>query len=286
MNRLRGIRRALADQAAWIAAVVVLLILALPVGYTAVFSFNAYTRSNLVWNAAGSPTLDHWADPCGPAGICEALATSLRVGLVSAGLATVLGTLMAVALVRCRVRGRGFFDILLVLPMATPDVVLGAGLLTLFVQGLAAVGVRLGEGAIIAAHVMLALSFVVVTVRARLETMDPRLVEAAQDLYADPLSVFRFVTLPLAAPGIGGAALLAFALSLDDVVLATFVGGDAMTFPRYVYVTALRGIPAEANVIGVALASAALAVAVLIMGATRLRKRRTGGVALARGARR
>ncbi|GAB76534.1 spermidine/putrescine transport system permease protein [Austwickia chelonae] len=262
------------DHAVWFAAGTVMLLLCIPVVYTAVFSFNAYHRSNLVWNPEGSPTLAHWADPCGAAGICDALATSLRVGLISTVIATVLGTLMAVALVRTRLRGRGALEVLLLLPMDTPDVVLGAGLLTLFVQGLSAVGLRLGETAIIAAHVMLALSFVVVAVRSRLESLDPRLAEAAADLYAGTFATFRHVTLPLAAPGIVGAALLAFAISMDDVVLATFVGGDAMTFPRYVYVTALRGIPAQANVIGVGLALLGLSAALAFTAASWLRRRR------------
>ncbi len=279
MSRVASARRALAERAAWIAALAVLALLSLPVAYTAVFSLNAYTRSNLVWNPEGSPTWEHWADPCGPAGLCDALGTSLRVAALSTVLATVLGTLMAVALVRARLRGRGALEVLLILPMATPDVVLGAGLLTLFVQGLSAVGVRLGEPSIVAAHVMLALSFVVVAVRARLEALDPRLSEAAADLYAGPLAAFRHVTLPLAAPGIAGAALLAFAISMDDVVLATFVGGEATTFPRYVYVTALRGIPAEANVVGIAMALAALVAALALRGAGRLRGRRTGRAA-------
>ncbi|MBW3084490.1 hypothetical protein KEM60_00678 [Austwickia sp. TVS 96-490-7B] len=273
-RRARQIRRHLADHLVQILAGAVLVMLAVPVVYTAVFSLNAYNRSNLVWNPQGSPTLAHWANPCGPAGICDALGTSLRIGLISTIMATVLGTMMALALVRSRVRWRGLWDVLLLLPMATPDVVLGAGLLTVFVQGLSTFGIRLGDVSIITAHVMLALSFVVVAVRARLEALDPRLVEAAADLYAGPWATMRHVTLPLAIPGIAGAALLAFAISMDDVVLATFVGGDAMTFPRYVYVTALRGIPAEANVIGVSLALAALLLAGLFRAAGRWRARR------------
>ncbi|MDO5696678.1 MAG: ABC transporter permease [Dermatophilus congolensis] len=269
----RRLGRAIFDNLVWVPAVLVLAALAVPVIYTAVFSFNDYTRSNLVWNPEGSPTLTHWLNPCGPPGACEALGVSLRVGVVSTLLATLLGTLMALALVRARMRARGVFDVLLMLPMATPDVVLGAGLLTLFVQGLAAVGVRLGEGTVIAAHVMLALSFVVVAVRARLESLDERLLEASQDLYAGQWASFRHVMLPLIAPGIAGAALLAFAISMDDVVVATFTGGEAVTFPRYVYITALRGIPAQANVIGIGLALAGLSLALAWLAWTAARRR-------------
>lgn len=269
----RRLKRAVSGGLVWVPALAVLAVLAIPVLYTAVFSFNDYTRSNLVWNPEGSPTLKHWLNPCGAPGACAALGASLRVGLISTVLATLLGTLMALALVRARMKARGALEVLLMLPMATPDVVLGAGLLTLFVQGLSAIGVRLGEGTIIAAHVMLALSFVLVAVRARLESVDERLLEAAQDLYAGQWAAFRHVLLPLIAPGIAGAALLAFAISMDDVVVATFTGGEAVTFPRYVYITALRGIPAQANVIGIglALAGLALAVAWLVFGALRAR---------------
>lgn len=252
------VRRWLRGRAASAACLLIVVLLAVPVAYTAVFSLNDYRRSNLIWNSQGSPTLAHWTDPCGPAGLCSSVAVSLRVGLLSAALATVLGTLMAYALTRASFRGRSAIHVLVLLPLATPDVVLGVGLLSVFVQGWSDLGVRLGEGTVIASHALLSLSFVVVAVRARLEGIGSSLTEAAADLYASPWGVFRWVTWPLAAPGVAGAALLAFAVSLDDVVVATFVGGDAMTFPRYVYVTALRGIPAEANVAGLILAGAAV----------------------------
>lgn len=272
---MRAARRWIGDHAVWAATILVLLYLSAPVVYTFVFSFNNYKRSNLVWNSQGSPTLSHWASPCTPAGLCDALVTSVQVGLLATAIATVLGTLMAFALVRSHIRGRGLAEVLVLLPMATPDVVLGAGLLTLFVQGLHQVGFRLGMGAIVAAHVMMCLGFVVVVVRSRLEGLDPRLDEAAADLYASPVATFRHVTLPLAAPGIVGAALLSFAVSFDDVVVTTFVSGEAMTFPRYVYVTALRGIPAEANVIGISLMLAALALAGAMGLVSTRRRRRT-----------
>ncbi len=255
---MRYARRWLAERAATTACLLVVVLLAVPVVYTAVFSLNDYRRSNLIWNSEGSPTLAHWADPCGPVGLCSSVAVSLRVGVLSAALATVLGTLMAYALARASFRGRSAIEVLVLLPLATPDVVLAVGLLSVFVQGWSDLGLRLGEGTLVASHALLSLSFVVVAVRARLEGIGSLLTEAAADLYASPKGVFRWVTWPLAAPGIAGAALLAFAVSLDDVVVATFVGGDAMSFPRYVYVSALRGVPAEANVVGLILAGAAV----------------------------
>ncbi|GAA8844348.1 hypothetical protein DUHN55_11640 [Helicobacter pylori] len=137
--------------------------------------------------------------------------------------------------------------------MATPEIVLGASLLTIFVQGFSQVGLRLGFWTIVIAHIMFCLSFVVVTVRARLQSLDPRMEEAAQDLYAGPGDTFWRVTLPLVLPGIVGAAMLAFSLSFDDFIITNFVSGDTSTFPKFVYVSYLRGIPAQANVIGFSL---------------------------------
>lgn len=137
--------------------------------------------------------------------------------------------------------------------MATPEIVLGASLLTIFVQGFSQVGLRLGFWTIVIAHIKFCLSFVVVTVRARLQSLDPRMEEAAQDLYAGPGDTFWRVTLPLVLPGIVGAAMLAFSLSFDDFIITNFVSGDTSTFPKFVYVSYLRGIPAQANVIGFSL---------------------------------
>ncbi|GAB3673944.1 ABC transporter permease [Angustibacter aerolatus] len=233
-----------------IVAVLVLVYLFVPVAYTFVFSFNNYKRSNISWNPEGSPTLRYWENPCGAPGVCGALANSLKIGLIATVVATVLGTLIAFALVRHRFRGRSTTNILIFLPMATPEVVMGASLLTLFVQGFARVGLKLGFWTIVIAHIMFCLSFVVVTVKARVQSLDPRLEEAAMDLYASERTTFTRVTLPLVAPGIVAAALLSFSLSFDDFIITNFVSGDTTTFPKFVYVSYLRGIPAQANVIG------------------------------------
>jgi len=242
-----------AERFAMIVAILVLGYLFLPVAYTFVFSFNNYKKSNISWNSEGSPTLDHWRDPFGPAGIKEALITSLWVGLIATTIATILGTMLAFALVRHSFKGKAAGNILVFVPMATPEIVLGASLLTIFVQGFNQIGLKLGFWTIVIAHIMFCLSFVVVTVKARLQSLDPRLEEAAQDLYAGPSSTFWRVTFPLVLPGIVSAALLSFSLSFDDFIITNFVSGDTNTFPKFVYVSYLRGIPAQANVIGFSL---------------------------------
>ena len=239
-----------ANRFAILSAIVVLLYLFVPVAYTFAFSFNDYRKSNIVWNSAAGPTLKHWKDPCGAPGVCEALVTSIKVGGLATLVATVLGTMLAFALVRHRFRGRATSNVLIFIPMATPEIVLGASLLTIFVQGFSRFGLRLGFWTIVIAHIMFCISFVVVTVKARLQSLDPRLEEAAQDLYAGPCGTIWRVTFPLVLPGIVSAALLSFSLSFDDFIITNFVSGDTTTFPKFVYVSYLRGIPAQANVIG------------------------------------
>jgi len=237
----------LADHFAILSAILVLLYLFLPVAYTFVFSFNDHGKTNIVWQGF---TWEHWQDPCGVQGVCESLVTSLEVGVISTVVATILGTLMALAMVRYRFRGKSASNLLIFVPMATPEIVMGAALLTIFVQGFSGIGINLGFTTIAFSHIMFCLSFVVVTVRARIQSLDPRIEEAAQDLYASPMQTFWKVTFPLILPGIAGAAMLAFSLSFDDFIITNFVSGNESTFPKFVYVASRRGIPAEANVIG------------------------------------
>lgn len=232
---------------AMISAVLVLLYLFLPVAYTFAFSFNDHGKTNIVWQGF---TWKHWQNPCRVEGACESLVVSLQVGAISTVIATILGTMMALAMVRYRFRGKAASNVLIFVPMATPEIVMGAALLTIFVQGFSNVGISLGFGTIVFAHIMFCLSFVVVTVKARIQSLDPRIEEAAQDLYAGPVETFWKVTFPLILPGILGAAMLAFSLSFDDFIITNFVSGNESTFPKFVYVASRRGIPAEANVIG------------------------------------
>jgi spermidine/putrescine transport system permease protein len=142
--------------------------------------------------------------------------------------------------------------------MATPEVVLGAALLAQFLN----LRINPGFATIVIAHIMFCISFVVVTVKARVASLDPKLEEAAADLYASPRAAFWRVTFPLLLPGIAAAALLAFSLSFDDFIITNFNSGNADTFPKFVYVSATRGIPAQANVMGSAMFLVALVVVI------------------------
>jgi spermidine/putrescine transport system permease protein len=203
--------------------------------------------------------------------MCVAVSRSLQIGVLSTVVATLLGTLLAFALVRHSFRGRASTSLLVFLPMATPEVVMGASLLALFVNA----GVATGFWTVVIAHILFTVSFVVVTVKARLAGFDSRLEEAAMDLYADEWQTFRRVTLPLAAPGILAGALLAFALSFDDFIITNFNSGNTITFPMYVWGAAQRGVPPEVNVIGTAMFLLAL---LCVGGAEVLRRVRTSAV--------
>jgi spermidine/putrescine transport system permease protein len=227
------------------AALAVLAYMLVPNIIVAVFSFNdPVGRYNYTWTQFST---DAWANPCGAQGICESVGLSLRIGLVASLIATVLGAMIAFALGRHRFRGRSSTNLLIFMPMATPEVVMGSSLLTLFLM----LGVPSGGLAISIAHIMFCISFVVVAVKARVATLDPRLEEAAADLGANALQTFVRVTLPLAAPGIAAGALLAFSLSFDDYIITNFnASPSSITFPMYVWGAAQRGAPVQVNVIG------------------------------------
>jgi spermidine/putrescine transport system permease protein len=208
------------------------------------FSFNdPLGRFNYTWEGF---TLEHWREPFGTPGLRNAIVASLEIAALASLLATALGTLIALALVRYGFRGRGLTNLLILLPMTTPEIVLGASLLTLFLN----LGVATGFWTIFIAHVMFDISFVVVTVKARLVGFDRHLEEAAMDLGANPFTTFARVTFPLIAPGIAAGALLAFALSVDDFVITLFNAGSTVTFPLYVWGAARVGVPPQVIVIG------------------------------------
>lgn len=229
--------------------------LLVPIAYIFVFSFNDAGRTNLEWRGF---TLNNWKNPCGAPNVCESLFNSLQIGAVVTIFATVLGTCVALGLVRYKFKFRNTADLLIILPLATPEVVLGASLLAQFLN----LGWELGFSTIVISHIVFCMSFVVVTVRARVSSLDPRLEEAASDLYASPFITFWKVTFPLLLPGIVAAALLSFALSFDDFIITNFNSGNFSTFPKFIYVAATRGIPAQANVIGSAMFILALLVVV------------------------
>lgn len=229
--------------------------LMLPVAVVILFSFNAPSgRFNYVWEGF---TLDNWIHWDAVPGIRDAVVKSLEIGIVSTIAATALGTVLALAIVRHRFRGRGFVNILVFLPMSTPEIVLGASLLTMFLQA----QVVTGFVTIFIAHVMFIVSYVVVTVKARLIDFDRHLEEAAMDLGASEWATFRLITLPLLAPAILSAALLGFALSIDDFVITYFVAGSTTTFPLFVWGAARVSVPPQVNVV----ASAIFLVSVLFM---------------------
>ena len=235
-------------------AFLALAFLLIPIVYTFVFSFNDAIKNNIAWRGF---TLRNWTNVCDAAGICDAFMASIIIGIVSTVIATVLGTMIAIALMRYRFRLRSQTSLLLFLPMASPEVVLGAGLAAQFLS----LSVNKGFGTIIIAHVMFCISFVVVTVKARVASLDPALEEAGRDLYGSPNAVFWRITFPLLLPGILSAALLSFSLSFDDFIITNFNAGAVTTFPMYIYIAASRGIPAQANVI----ASAVFILTILVV---------------------
>lgn len=241
-----------------IIAILVLVYLFVPIAVVMVLSFNKPAgKFNISWNQF---SLDGWTNICGVPGVCESFLTSIQIGIISALAATVLGTLIAFALVRYRFRGRSTTNLLIFLPMATPEVVMGASLLALFLN----LQFPLGQTTVIIAHIMFIISFVVVTVKARLQGMDPRLEEAARDLYASPSQTFRYVTFPLVLPGILGAALLGFALSFDDFIISFFNAGTLVTFPIYIWGAAQRGIPVQVNALATIVFISALVIVLVV----------------------
>jgi spermidine/putrescine transport system permease protein len=239
--------RWLSDHVVLIIGALVLVYTCVPIGYIVALSFNQPSGRSATAQLEAF-TLHNWTSICEPEGLCASLRLSIGVSLTATALATILGTLMAFALVRHSFRGRSTANLVIFLPMATPEVVMGASLLAMFVAlGFDSV---LGFLTIVIAHVMFCLSFVVVTVKARLIGLDQRLEQAAMDLYANEWQTFRLVTLPLALPGIVAAAMLAFSLSFDDFIVTNFTSGQSTTFPLYVYGAKLKDFPPQLFVVG------------------------------------
>ena len=227
--------------------------LLLPIGVVIVFSFNnPVGRFNYTWQGF---TWNNWRYWDGVPGIRDSIVLSLEIALIASLVATALGVLIALALVRYGFRGRGTTNMLIFLPLSTPEIVLGASLLTLFLN----LNVAFGFWTILAAHVMFCISFAVVTVKARLIGFDRHLEEAAMDLGANEWTTFRKVTLPLIAPAVLASLLLCFAISIDDFVVTYFNAGSKVTFPLFVWGAARVGTPPQVNVIGTAIFVVALA---------------------------
>ena len=253
--------------------------LMIPIAVMIVFSFNKPAgKFNYIWNQF---SLDGWAHPFDWPGLGDAVITSLAVALISTIIATIIGTMMGLSLTRYNFRGRGALNGIIFLPMATPEIVMGASLLTLFVAtalpplaGSVPTLYPTGFLTILIAHVMFNISYVVVTVKARLSGFDRRLEEAAMDLGANEITTFWKVTFPLILPGIMAAALLAFSLSIDDFVITNFVSGTTNTFPIWVYSIQRNALPVQINVIG----SIIFLGAVGLVGLTTLRSGRAARI--------
>ena len=249
------------EQALTAYAILAFIYLLAPIAVVILFSFNdPKGRFNYVWQGF---TLDNWRNWDAVPGLRDALVLSLEIAALSSLIATALGTMIALALVRYGFRGRGPTNFLIFLPMSTPEIVLGASLLVLFLNMHLATGFK----TILIAHIMFSISYVVVTVKARLVGFDRHLEEAAADLGANEWTTFRKVTLPLIAPAILAGALLAFALSVDDFVITYFNAGSEVTFPLFVWGAARVGAPPQVNVIGTAifvLALAAMAINIIV----------------------
>jgi spermidine/putrescine transport system permease protein len=250
-----------------ILGIVVLLYTFVPIAVVVLMSFNDPASRNVYRFDAF--TFDNWLNPCTDPSMCDAVGRSIEIGLLATLIATILGTLAAFALVRHDFVGRSSTNLLIFLPMAAPEIVMGSSLLALFTSaGLAG---SLGFWSILVAHIMFCLSFVVVTVKARLAGLDARYEQAAMDLYANEWQTFWRVTFPLVFPGILAAALLSFSLSFDDFIVTNFNHGNTITFPMFVWGSAQRGIPPQVNVVGTVMFLVAL---VLVLGGGLLQRRR------------
>jgi spermidine/putrescine transport system permease protein len=251
-------------------AILAFTYLLVPIAVVVAFSFNDPAgRFNYLWQGF---TFDNWINWDAVPGLADAMSLSLKVAAISSIAATVLGTLIALAIVRYGFRGRGATNLFIFLPMSTPEIVLGASLLVLFLN----LQIATGFLTIVIAHIMFNISYVVVTVKARLVGFDRHLEEAAMDLGANEFTTFRKVTLPLIAPGILAAGLLAFALSVDDFVITYFNSGAEITFPLFVWGAARVGAPPQVNVMGTAIFVVALGL--MLVNVLVQRRRESGGI--------
>jgi len=231
----------------------VIAYLVFPIAIMVLYSFNKVTTGlpqvSFAWNGFTTQWYREWSSV---PGLTSAFWLSIRLALATTVLATVVGTLLALALVRYRpprFRGKTLFEQVLFLNIAAPEIVLGASLLGLFVT----INVARGFTTLLLAHVAFSIAYVAITVRARMAGFDRSLEEAAEDLGANPWVTFRKITLPLIMPGVLAGALMAFALSIDDFVTSNFVSGSAVPFPVWVYGATRVGIPPQVFVFGTAI---------------------------------
>ena len=249
-------------------AVAAMLYLFAPIAMIVLFSFNnPKGKFNIVWRGF---TLKNWAHPFASPELTDALMVSLKVAVISTACATMLGTMIALSLSRYKFKGSGVVNLFLVLPLTSPEIVLGSSLATLFI----ARGTSFGYLTVIIAHIMFQVSFVAVTLRARIRGFDWTLEQAAMDLGATPQRAFWKVTFPLILPGILAAALLSFALSIDDFIITFFNAGSLVTIPLQIFGASRVAIPPQINVLAtmILMGSISLMVIGFVVGARRQRK--------------
>ncbi|MGA9102572.1 ABC transporter permease [Aeromicrobium sp.] len=273
MNPVRRFRRWVGQHLILGLGLLVLIYTFVPIAVVVLMGFNDSSKSRNVYKFQEF-TFGNWLHPFKPNGMGDAVLLSIEIALVATLIATILGTLAAFALVRHRFVGRNAANLIIFLPMASPEIVLGSSLLALFVA--AGQGGRLGFVTILIAHVMFCLSFVIVTVKARLSGLDDNLEQAAMDLYATESQTFWKVTFPLVLPGIVSAALLSFSLSFDDFIITNLNAGQSVTFPMFVYGSSQRGVPMQVNVIGTAMFLIAISI---VLGSEIVRRRQQRALA-------
>jgi spermidine/putrescine transport system permease protein len=249
----------------WIVAMGALVYLFVPLITIVIFTFNdPTTKFNTTWEGF---TWDNWLHPFKEEAFTDALIESIKVALVACTLATVIGSLIALALARYRIYGSAAINLLLVLPLTTPEIVMGASLFTLFFN----VGAERGFWTIVIAHTLFCLSFVAMTVKARVRGTDWTLEDAAMDLGSSPFRTFWRITMPGIMPGVAAAFLLSLALSIDDYIITSFVAGPTVTFPRRVFDSARIALPPQVHVLATIIMLVAIAI---ILAATLAGNRR------------
>ena len=258
-SRKRHLGRFILPTYSWL----VIAYLVFPIGMMILYSFNKVIGGmqlvSFSWNGFTTQWYHQWSSV---PGLTSAFWLSIRLGVISTVLATIVGTLLAIALVRYhppKFRGKSVIEQVLFLNIAAPEIVMGSSLLGLFVM----MNINRGFLTLVLAHVMFCIAYVTVTVRARMSGFDRALEEAAYDLGANPLVTFTRITLPLIMPGVLAGALMAFALSIDDFVTSYFVGGSAIPFPVWVYGATRVGIPPQVFVFGTGIFAVGIGFAVL-----------------------
>jgi spermidine/putrescine transport system permease protein len=252
----------------WIVAIGGFVYLFVPLVTIAIFTFNDPTsKFNTTWEGF---TFDNWLNAFSERAFTEALWESIKVAAVACTLATVLGSFVALALARYRMHGGAAIGLLLVLPLTTPEIVMGSSLFTLFFNQ----GVARGFWTIVISHTLFCLSFVAMTVKARIRGMEWTLEDAAMDLGSPPIRTFWKITMPMIAPGVVAAFLLSLALSIDDYIITSFVAGPTITFPRRVFDSARIALPPQVHVLATIIMLVAI---VIIVGATLAGNRRRAG---------